>query len=173
MHLKKFCAHFISNHNHEGKSNFLQCIERSPLDWLLIFPAERVVSQISSIKYAHARIIKSFTWPNLSSPSYFRSSLVFSTHCGFLLFCWKFNFNEFSNSLFIRLFLWRHWIMQWRSYMDAERKHNQGSLWVLQVFNQEELIAKPNANFDNWFKWNQVFQSSPWDWFQQERAWFC
>jgi hypothetical protein len=28
----------------------------------------------------------------LSPPSSFRSSLVFFTHCGFLLFCWKLNF---------------------------------------------------------------------------------
>ncbi len=96
----------------------------------------------------------------------------------FLLFCCKFNFNEFSNSLFIRLFIWRHWILLWRRYMVAERKHNQGSLWVLTVFNEEELIAKPNSIFDNWFKWNQVLQSFPWDWFYEESGgislnWFC
>ena len=52
----------------------------------MIFPAERVVSQISSFKYVHVRIIKSCTWPNLSSPSSFRSSLVFFTHCCFCYF---------------------------------------------------------------------------------------
>ncbi len=85
MHLKKYCAHFISNHTRERKSNFLQCIQRSPLDWLLIFPAERVFSQISSLKYLHVRIIKFFTWPNLSSPPSFRSSLVSSLT---VIFCY-------------------------------------------------------------------------------------
>ena len=136
-------------------------------------PAERVVAQTSSFKNVHVGIIKSYTWPNLSFPSSFRSSLVFFTHCGFLLFCWKFNFKEFSNFTFLHLFLWIQWFVQSRRYIVAQRKRNQESLWILTVVTQEEHRAKPNANFDHWFQLNQVFPISIWNWFHQEPALFC